>query len=107
MLEKIKLWIVEQVLWAEHTMTGLNGKEKRDAVVKKLDDMIKLPSFLEAFDGPIIGFFVDLAVAKLNSTFGHSFGVEPITQMQEIELAEGIEIPSKMADGLKDAVLEE
>ena len=107
MLEKIKLWIVEQVLWAEHTMTGLSGKEKRDAVVKKLDDMIKLPSFLEPFDGPIIGFFVDLAVAKLNSTFGHSFGVEPITQMQEIELAEGVEIPAAMSDGLKNALTNE
>ena len=81
--------------------------EEYFALVKKLDDMIKLPSFLEPFDGQIIGFFVDLAVAKLNNAFGHSFGVEPITQTQESEIANSIEIPSTMADGLKDAVVKE
>ena len=105
MLEKIKFWIVDQVLWAEHTMTGLSGKEKRDAVVRKLDEMIKLPPMLEPFDGSIIGFFVDMAVSKLNDVYGRCFGVEPITQAQEKEIADALEIPAAMADGLKDVAV--
>ena len=99
-IAQIKTWVVEQVLWVEQTLTGLSGKEKRDAVVRKLDDMIRLTAYLEPFDGPIIGVFIDLAVSKLNSIFGHSFGVEPITKAQEKEIADSIEVPSEMVEKL-------
>ena len=103
---KFKLWVVEQVLWAEYNLTGMSGKEKRDRVVQKLDYMIKLPAILEPFDGPIIGFFVDLAVSKLNSTFGHSFGVNPvITQEQEKDIADSLEVSTGEAESLKDMEL--
>ena len=106
-IKKFRLWVVEQVLWAEHTLTGLNGKGKRDAVVKKLDDMIRLPVYLEPLDGPIIGFFVDMAVEKLNGAFGHSFGVEPITQAQERESADSIEVSEEEAECMKDMAFTE
>jgi hypothetical protein len=41
------------------------GKEKRDAVVKFLDDIIALPFYLEWLDGPAIGAIVDILVGFL------------------------------------------
>ena len=62
--------------------------------------MIKLPPFLEPFDGPIIGFFVDLAVSKLNDVIGHKFGEAGLTEEQEQEIARGLEVSAEMAEGL-------
>lgn len=107
MFNKIKQWIVAQVIWAEQNLTGLSGREKRDAVVRKLDDMIQLPAALEPFDGPIIGFLVDLAVAKLNTSLGHGFGSVELTGKQEKQIADAIEIPKAMAVGLKGATVKE
>ena len=100
MLDEIKLWAVEQALWAEKNMTGKTSKEKRDAVVQKLDDIIKLPPFLEPFDGPIIGFFVDLAVSKLNDVIGHKFGEAGLTKEQEQEIAKRLEVSDEIAESL-------
>ncbi len=102
MLEKIKLWAVEQALWAEKNMKGKTGKEKRDAVIQKLDDMIKLPPLLEPFDGPIIGFFVDLAVSKLNAVIGHKFGEAKVTEEQEHEIAKELDVSDEMAESLNN-----
>lgn len=106
-MRKLKMWVVEQVLWAEQNMKGKSGKEKRDAVVEKLDAMLKLPAYLEPFDGPIIGFFVDLAVSKLNAFAGHGFGTAALTGAQEEEIAGSMEVPAAMAAGLEGTVVEE
>ena len=72
-LNQIKAWAVDQVMWAENNMRGKSGKEKREAVIKRLDDMIKLPFYLEWLDDKIIGIFVDLICDKLNNLYAHKF----------------------------------
>ena len=96
MFEEIKKFAIEQVLWAEKNLNGKSGAEKKAAVVKKLDDMIKLPSYLEWVDDVIIGYIVDKACEKLNDFAGHDFGkVEGILENQKQELADEIEDPKE------------
>ena len=73
MFDNLKKWVVEQVLWAEQNMKGKSGKEKRQAVVDKLDSLIPLPWFLEWMDGPLIGWLVDKACSILNDQRGHEW----------------------------------
>lgn len=73
MLQKVKEWVMEQVLWAEKNLKGKPGGEKRAAVVAKVDDMIKLPWWLEWVDGPLIGWLVDQACDLLNEAHGHDW----------------------------------
>ena len=96
MFEKIKLFAIEQVLWAEKNLKGSNGQSKREAVIKKLDDMITLPPYLEWVDDIFIGAMVDKACAKLNEYAGHNFSDIELNQAQEIELAQEIEAPKKI-----------
>ena len=94
MFEEIKKFAIEQVLWAEKNLKGKSGAEKKAAVVKKLDDMITLPSYLEWVDDVIIGYIVDKACEKLNDFAGHNFGeLKELTEKQEQELADEIEDP--------------
>ena len=72
-LDQAKAWAIEQIMWAEINMRGKSGKEKRDAVVKRLDDMIKLPFYLEWLDDKLIGILVDLCCDKLNQVYAHHF----------------------------------
>ena len=62
--DQAKIWAIEQIMWAEVNMRGKTGKEKRDAVIKRLDDMIKLPFYLEWLDDKLIGILVDLCCDK-------------------------------------------
>lgn len=62
----LKLWAVQLVIEAEKTLPGATGAEKRASVVKRLDDMVKLPWYVEPFDGPAFGLLVDLVCEKLN-----------------------------------------
>ena len=91
MINQIKLWAIEQVLWAEKNLHGKSGSEKRECVVKKLDDMITLPSYLEWLDDMIIGKLVDMACEKLNVFAGHDFRELELSDKQEQELADEIE----------------
>ena len=96
MLNQIKKWALEQVLWAEKNLKNKSGEEKKAAVVKKLDDMITLPSSLEWVDDIIIGYIVDKACEKLNALAGHNFGeLKGLTEKQTQELADEIENPEK------------
>lgn len=72
-LDQAKAWIIEQVIWAETNMRGKPGKEKRDAVVARLDEIIKLPFYLEWLDDKLIGILVDLCCDKLNQIYAHKF----------------------------------
>lgn len=99
MLEKIaqvKTWTIEQVLWAEKNLKGKSGAEKKAAVIKKLDDMITLPSYLEWADDVVIGLIVDKACATLNEFAGHNFGeLKELTEKQAQILAGTIEDPKE------------
>ena len=58
--------VIEQVAWAERELKGKTGPEKKAAVVKKLDDLIKLPAYLEWVDDILIGYLVDKACYMFN-----------------------------------------
>ena len=90
-LREIKKWTIEQVLWAERELKGKTGAEKKAAVVKKLDDLIKLPFYLEWIDDIILGIIVDNACKVLNDFAGHKFANVVLTGKQEEELAEKVE----------------
>ncbi len=53
---------------AKEAVEFVTSKDKRDAAVQAIDDMIKLNPVMEAFDGIIIGMLVDGVVASLNAT---------------------------------------
>jgi hypothetical protein len=46
------------------------GGEKKKALVELLDEIIKLPFFLEPFDGPIISWLIDKVIDWLNLKLG-------------------------------------
>ena len=73
-VNKAKAWVLENVLWAERNLKGRSGTEKKAAVVAKLDDMIRLPAWLEWADGPVIAWLVDRACDMLNEMYGHDWG---------------------------------
>ena len=90
-MDKIKQKIIEQVLWAENTLRGKTGAEKKAAVVKRLDDLIKLPAYLEWADDMIISYLVDQVCDKLNDLTQHHFEGLLMDDRQKAELAESIE----------------
>ena len=91
-IDQIKKWTIEQVVWAERNLTGKSGAEKKRAVIKKLDDIIVLPSYLEWIDDIIIGKLVNIVCDKLNDFAGHNFGKIEITEEQQKKIAEEIEV---------------
>lgn len=66
MWQKMKTWVLEQVVWAEKNLKGKTGAEKRAAVVSKVDEMLVLPWWAEWADGFVIGWMVDKICERLN-----------------------------------------
>lgn len=50
-----------------------SGGEKKKALVELLDEIIKLPFFLEPFDGMIIGWLIDKLIEWLNLKLGQDW----------------------------------
>ena len=83
---EIKEFIQRLVILMEAISTDVTGeisavvmsKDKRNAVVNAIDDMIKLPWFLEMFDGPAIGIVVDGVCTALNTVFENDWNVEEV-----------------------------
>lgn len=71
--ENAKRMAVAYVIWAETELKGKTGAEKKAAVIKKLDDMITLPGWLEWLDDILIGLFIDKVCLVLNLLTGHDF----------------------------------
>lgn len=63
---RVKVWVAEKVRWAEAEMRGKSGKEKRAAVVKKLDELIELPFYVDWVSDIFIGLLVDHVCNALN-----------------------------------------
>ena len=98
MIDKIKTFAIEKVLWAEKNLLGKSGAEKKAAVIKKIDDLITLPAYLEWADDIVISWIVDKVCEKLNTMTGHNFTNLTLTEKEEQEIAN--EIPDK--DGAKN-----
>ena len=94
---KIKVMVVEAVIWAETEFGGRTGEEKKAAVVDKLDTMIVLPFYLEWLDNLLIGYLVDLACEKMNWLtdwlFGKQDGTTEVGPEQVKKVAAILDVP--------------
>ena len=94
--KKLKVWVVERVLWAEKELKGKTGAEKRAVVVAKLNEIIDLPWVPEWVEKKVIGWLVDLACEKLNILTDHDFSKMQLDEKQTGELVEALEAPTEM-----------
>ena len=94
----LKLWAVQLVIEAEKTIPGESAEKKRAYVVQRLDDMVKLPWYLEAFDGPAFGLVVDYACDKLNLVMGHDW--TELTPEQVTRVAAVVDAPKEEAEAV-------
>jgi hypothetical protein len=96
-LDKIKKYAVEQAAWAEREYVGESGSVKRQAVVDKIAGFIDIPAIPDFIEAPIkkavIGYFVDLAVEKLNWLSGYNFGDIELSEDETNKLAQTIDAP--------------
>ena len=98
MLDNVKMKVIEQVLWAENELFGKSGTEKKAAVIKKLDDLIKLPAYLEWVDDMIIPYLVDQACKKLNDISAHSFKDIEFNDVDKLRIAGEMNIQNATVD---------
>ncbi len=91
-LQRLKEWTIEQVIWAEKHLDGKPGAEKKAAVIKKIDDMITLPGYLEWLDDIILAKIVDSVCEKLNTRTEHNFKDIELDEKQESEIASEIKV---------------
>lgn len=94
--KKLKVWVVERVLWAEKELRGKTGAEKRAVVVAKLNEIIDLPWVPEWVEGQLIGWLVDQVCDKLNILTDHDFSKMQLDEKQTEELVEALEAPTEM-----------
>ena len=86
-MEKIKRWVIEKVLWAENNLQGKSGAEKKAAVIKKLDEMITLPSYLEWVDDMVLSYLVNQACEELNKITAHNFKDVELNEVDKGKIA--------------------
>ena len=91
-LDNAKKMVVDQVIWAEKELIGKSGADKKAAVVKKLDDMIDLPPYLEWVDNIVIAALIDQACEKLNALTAHSFKDVEINEADKTKIASEMEV---------------
>lgn len=70
----LRLWALQTILEAERRIPGETGAEKQEYVVKTLDELIRLPLWLEPLDGVIFRTLIDLICRRLNNKYGHIWG---------------------------------
>ena len=70
----LRLWALQIILEAENRIPGQTGAEKKAYVVKTLDELIRLPWWLEPVDSAIFGALIDLICDKINAKYGHIWG---------------------------------
>ena len=97
-IQEIKNFVIEQVIWAENNLYEKSGKDKKAAVIKKLDELIKLPTYLEWIDDIVISYLVDQACEKLNALTAHSFKDIEFNSVDKARIAEGMEIKNVASD---------
>lgn len=87
---KIKSLILEQILWSEKNLKNKSGHEKKLAVIQKLDDLIKLPEYLEWVDNALLSWLIDAICQKINSSYGHNFTQTLFTESQKESILKNI-----------------
>lgn len=96
-VSSLKKWALQLVMEAEEAIPGGTGTEKRAYVVARLDDMVRLPWYLEPFDGPAFGLLVDMTCDKLNLLVGHKWDAAKLTPEQTRKIAAVIDVPASAA----------
>lgn len=69
MYQDLKIKVIEAVQWAEQELCGKSGAEKKAAVIKRLDELIRLPIYIDWVSNIIIGYLVDFFVKKMNDMY--------------------------------------
>lgn len=101
-VSSLKVWAVQLVMEAEKSIPGESGAAKRQYVVGRLDNMVRLPWYLEPFDGPAFGLIVDYVCDTLNLIMGHDW--KDLSPEQVEKVAAVVDMP---ADEAKAAVKED
>jgi lysozyme family protein len=115
MWTKIKAQVLEQVLWAEATLSGKSGEEKKSAVIERLISIIDIPGIPNFIEDPIkqwlFSWLIDLACEKLNWLKDWAFSGVTLEEPQLEKVAEVLEAPikvmSKALAGKENATLDE
>jgi len=92
-LKEIKKWVVEKVLWVERELKGKSGAEKREVVVRMLNDIIDLPWVPEWIEGYAIGWLVDFVCDALNRLLGHDWSGATLNEDNVEKLAAALDAP--------------
>jgi hypothetical protein len=103
-VRNLRVKVVEAVLLVEQEFAGKTGAEKRKAVVKKLDGMVKLPWLLDDVidaDGMIIGYVADRVCETLNIFTDGDFADVTVDQDK---LAAVVDAPVGAVMSVKSAV---
>ncbi|MDO5114590.1 MAG: hypothetical protein Q4D58_00695 [Synergistaceae bacterium] len=96
-VSSLKLWAVQLVMDAERGIPGASGEDKRRYVVARLDDMVRLPWYLEPFDGPLFGLLADMVCDKLNLVLGHDWSGTEFSADQLEKVAAVADMPAEEA----------
>jgi len=78
-IDKIGNFVIDTIILVElaaKEVEGLKSKEKLETAVSIIDDAIKLPWYLEFFDGPILKLIVSLGVDYMNKVEGKNWNLD-------------------------------
>ena len=64
---------LKKILEAEAAIPGASGAEKKAYVVRWLDEAVKLPWYLESFDGALFSLAIYVTCHALHDSFGHDW----------------------------------
>lgn len=64
---------LKKILEVEAAIPGASGAEKKAYVARLLDEAVKLPWYLEYFDGALFSLVIDVLCYALNDRFGHKW----------------------------------
>lgn len=105
MYEKLKVNVVECVVWAEKELSGKSGEEKKAAVKRKLDDMIPLPFYLEWADDLLIDYLIEVVCSQMNAITSRK--VETVTDVKKMAAVIDLPEPVLLAEGVTEKSVDE
>ncbi len=101
-MKELKVWVVEQVQWAETTLKGRSGPEKKSSVLRRIDELAELPWYLDWMtDEKVLGGLVDWAVAKLNlAKLNRMFGRDFAEEKADAEMVANADVRTETGESL-------
>lgn len=68
-------------LASDLVVDSVESDVKLEAAVQILDDAMRLPIYVELFDGPLIRIMIKFAVCSLNDKFGHGWKEKDLKEL--------------------------